>query len=175
MRTGNMSKYRKTSDEWYHRKYGTFYDGKGFNSKERVRRFGEVFTPRWLVEKMLDEVPDVKNVEKTVFEPCCGEGAFITCVLRRKLACARTDAQRVRACQTCYGIDIQYDNVEICRAKLTAIARDHGVDTDTAARIFCRNVIHGDMMFFPMLARFYDWKEGAWTTLEEMADGSEIL
>lgn len=85
-------------DEWYRRKYGTFDGGKGFNSKDRVRKFGEVFTPRWMVEKMLDEVPDVENVEKTVFEPCCGEGAFITCVLRRKLARARTDAERVRAC-----------------------------------------------------------------------------
>lgn len=155
-------------DEWYRRKYGTFDDGRGFNSKERVRRFGEVFTPRWLVEKMLDEVPDVGDVEKTVFEPCCGEGAFITCVLRRKLARARTDAERVRACQTCYGLDIQLDNVETCRARLTEIAVSHGVDLDVAARIFCTNVIHGDMLFFPMIARFYDWKAGTWESLEQM-------
>jgi hypothetical protein len=117
---------------------------------------------------MLDEVPDVRLPDATVFEPACGEGAFLTCVLRRKLACARTDDERVRACQTCYGIDIQYDNVEICRAKLTAIARDHGVELDTAARIFCTNIIHGDMLFFPMIARFYDWKTGTWESLEQM-------
>lgn len=160
-------------DKWYRRKYGAFDGGKGFNSKERVRKFGEVFTPRWLVEKMLDEVPGVGNVEKNVFEPCCGEGAFITCVLRRKLARARTDAERVRACQTCYGLDIQFDNVEICRARLTAIAVSHGVDLDTAARIFCTNIVHGDMLFFPMIARFYDWETGAWESLEQMGVRTE--
>lgn len=37
-----------------------------------------------------------------------------------------------------------------------------------AAFIFARNIVHGDMLFFPMIARFYDWKEKTWTTLEEM-------
>jgi hypothetical protein len=159
---------RVSSDVYYQTKYGWYDHGSAVKSDERKRRFGEVFTPRWIVEKMLDEVPDVGNVEKTVFEPCCGEGAFITCVLRRKLARARTEAERVRACQTCYGLDIQLDNVEICRARMTAIAASHGVELDTAARIFCTNIIHGDMLFFPMIARFYDWKTGTWESLEQM-------
>lgn len=159
------------SNAYYQTKYGWYERGTGVKSDERRRKFAEVLTPRWLVEMMLDQVPDVRLPNVTVFEPACGEGAFLTCVLRRKLACARTDDERVRACQTCYGIDIQYDNVEICRAKLTAIARDNGVDVDTAARVFVRNVVHGDMLFFPMIARFFDWKNGTWTTLEEMAGG----
>ena len=88
--------------------------------------------------------------------------------LRRKLGVARNDAERVRSCQTCYGIDIQYDNVLACREKLTAIAVAAGVDVWTARLIFARNVIHGDMLFFPMIARIYDWKNRTWTTLEEM-------
>ncbi len=162
---------RVSSDVYYQSKYGRFDHGTGVKSDDRKRHFGEVLTPRWVVEMMLDLVPDVRIPDVTVFEPACGEGAFITCVLRRKLSCARTDDERVRACQTCYGIDIQSDNVEICRARLTAIARDNGVDADTAARIFVRNVVHGDMLFFPMLARFYDWENGTWTTLEDMAGG----
>ena len=157
------------SDGWYQDKYG--WDGDGVKSDYRRRHFGEVFTPRWIVEKMLDGIPDVENPNKTVFEPCCGEGAFITCVLRRKLNASKTDAERTRSCQTCYGIDIQYDNVLECRRRLLEIATSYGVDDMQSRFIFARNIIHGDMLFFPMIARLYDWETGTWTTLEKMAGG----
>ena len=158
------------TDAEYQAKYGWFDEDahNGIKSKERVRKFAEVLTPRWLAEKMIDMIPGTSEIESTVFEPCCGEGAFITCVLRRKLALAKTYAQKLRACQTCYGIDIQYDNVVICRDKLVKIAMDSGVKWRDAAFVFTRNIIHGDMLFFPMIARFYDWKAETWTTLEEM-------
>ena len=123
------------TDAEYQMLYG-WYPGEthgSIKSAERVRKFAEVLTPRWLAEKMLDMVSDeergegVAQIDKTVFEPCCGEGAFITCVLRRKLANAKTPADKIRACQTCYGLDIQYDNVLICREKLTEIAVKNGV------------------------------------------------
>lgn len=166
------------TDAEYQAKYGWFEgDFSGVKSKERTKKYGEVFTPRWLAEKMIDlAMPDgdMSELDATVFEPCCGEGAFITCVLRRKLARAKTPAQRLRACQTCYGMDIQFDNVLACREKLAKIAIDAGVDAWDARFVFARNVIHGDMIFFPMIARFYDWKTGEWTTLEKMAqDGPE--
>lgn len=158
------------TDAEYQAKYGWFEgDFTGIKSDARVRAYAEVYTPRWMAEKMCDEIPGASDVDATVFEPACGEGAFLTCVLRRKLATARTDDECVRACQTCYGIDIQYDNVLACREKLTAIAVAAGVDAWTARFIFARNVIHGDMLFFPMIARIYDWKNRTWTTLEEMA------
>lgn len=158
------------TDAEYQAIFGWFDAGfSGVKSKERTRRYGEVFTPRWLAEKMIDEIPGASGVGATVFEPCCGEGAFITCVLRRKLANTRSYAEKIRACQTCYGIDIQLDNVRACRARLTAIATSAGVSADDAAFIFCRNIIHGDMLFFPMLARFFDWANGTWVTLEQMA------
>lgn len=154
------------SDEWYQQKYGWY--GGGVKSESRKRKFGEVLTPRWVVEKMLDQIPDVSNPDKTVFEPCCGEGAFITCALRRKLEASKTHQDRIRSCQTCYGIDIQYDNVLICRKRLAEIAEFFGVEPHSARFVFARNIIHGDMIFFPMIARFYDWQAGTWTTLEEM-------
>lgn len=45
---------------------------------------------------------------------------------------------------------------------------DSGVKWRDAAFVFTRNIIHGDMLFFPMIARFYDWETETWTTLEEM-------
>ena len=158
------------TDKEYQDKF-CWFDGdfSGVKSKERTRKFGEVFTPRWIVEKMLDEIPGCSEIGKTVFEPACGEGAFLCCVLRRKLEAAKTDAESVNACKDCYGVDIQYDNVILCRRKLVAIASAYGVNPDDARFIFARNVIHGDMIWFPMLCRFFDWQRDEWTNLETMA------
>lgn len=156
--------------EWYKAKYGWFEgDFNGIKSKERSRKFAEVLTPRWLAEMMVDACePEVSRVESNFFEPACGEGAFITVVLRRKLERATSQRDKVRACQTCYGVDIQYDNVQITRENLAQIAASFGVDVWEARYIFARNVVHGDMLFFPMIIRFYDWGKDEWTTLERM-------
>lgn len=57
-------------------------------SKERVQKHGEVFTPQWMVEKMLAE-PGIQeklhNLHATFLEPSAGEGAFLTEILRQKL------------------------------------------------------------------------------------------
>lgn len=48
-------------------------------SKLRVQKHGEVFTPKRIVNKMLD-IPEVKdaceNLTATFLEPAAGEGAF---------------------------------------------------------------------------------------------------
>lgn len=165
------------TDSWYKEQYGYFEnEGHGsVKSVERSKKFGEVFTPNWLVYKMLDEIPGSSGIDNTVFEPACGEGAFIKAVLRRKLQNAHTDAEKIRCCQTCYGVDIQYDNVLACRRKLVDIAVDFGVDVWRARFIFARNIVHGDFLFFPMLIRIYDWKDGTWTTIEDMEKSNDCI
>ena len=55
-------------------------------SKERVQKHGEVFTPAWVVNDMLDMLPDeVWEAGKTFLEPACGEGAFLIEVYKRKI------------------------------------------------------------------------------------------
>lgn len=56
-------------------------------SKQRVADHGEVFTPAWLVEDMLDLVKaETERVDSRFLEPACGSGNFLVPVLRRKLA-----------------------------------------------------------------------------------------
>lgn len=54
-------------------------------SKHRVQKHGEVFTPSWMVQKMLD-TPGVKeaceNVSATFLEPAAGDGNFLLAILR---------------------------------------------------------------------------------------------
>lgn len=57
-------------------------------SRMRVRKHGEVFTPAWMVEKMLN-VEGIKEscntIDATFLEPAAGEGNFLMAILERKL------------------------------------------------------------------------------------------
>ena len=56
-------------------------------SKQRVADHGEVFTPAWMVEAMLDLVKaESERIDARFLEPACGDGNFLVQVLRRKLA-----------------------------------------------------------------------------------------
>ena len=56
-------------------------------SKQRVADHGEVFTPAWMVEAMLDLVKnETQRIDSRFLEPACGSGNFLVRVLRRKLA-----------------------------------------------------------------------------------------
>ena len=56
-------------------------------SKQRVADHGEVFTPEWLVEEMLDLVKSkTERIDSRFLEPACGSGNFLVAILRRKLA-----------------------------------------------------------------------------------------
>lgn len=59
-------------------------------SRHRVKIYGEVFTPRYMVNRMLDLVREELEtgrdfVDKTFLEPAAGDGNFLVAILRRKL------------------------------------------------------------------------------------------
>ena len=55
--------------------------------KQRVADHGEVFTPEWMVEAMLDLVKgESERIDSRFLEPACGDGNFLVQILRRKLA-----------------------------------------------------------------------------------------
>ena len=59
-------------------------------SRHRVKTYGEVFTPRHMVDQMLDLVGDDLEtspdfVDRTFLERAAGHGNFLVAILRRKL------------------------------------------------------------------------------------------
>lgn len=97
--------------------------------RERVRKYGEVFTPPEVVSHMCDlleaESPGAFGIEKTFLEPSCGDGAFILEILRRKFAGCRTREDYRAAIGSVYGFEIQADNVEKCIENVTALCREY--------------------------------------------------
>ena len=89
-------------------------------SRERVEKFAEVYTPEWVVKDMCDQIPKSvwDDITASFFEPACGNGAFLTEILSRKLDKCTTVEQGIRALWSIYGIDIQGDNVIESRQRL---------------------------------------------------------
>ena len=131
-------------------------------SKKRVADHGEVFTPLWLVEKMLDLVRgETDRIDSRFLEPACGSGNFLVPVLQRKLAAVEAkfgkfDFDRrhyaLLALMCCYGIELLADNIAECRANMLNVFAeylnlDEADDLYRAAyHVLLLNLVHGDAM-----------------------------
>lgn len=126
------------------------YENGGAKSKERVKRFGEIFTPAWLVKKMCDMLDDENgghafDIEKTFLEPCCGTGNFAVEIIERKLVKCKTPEDVRTAVASYYTIEIQQDNVEECRARVAALVFEKFPNVDVTD-ILDRNIVQGDFL-----------------------------
>ena len=106
-------------------------------SKQRVADHGEVFTPEWLVDAMLDLVKDeTERLDSRFLEPACGSGNFLTKILKRKLTTveikyAKSEFDRqhyaVLSIMCIYGIELLEDNIIECKANLLEIFASVGL------------------------------------------------
>ena len=131
-------------------------------SKKRVADHGEVFTPAWMVEAMLDLVKDeTERIDARFLEPACGSGNFIGRILQRKLAVVelkygRSNFERhhyaLLGLMCIYGIELLADNVAECRANALGIFAEY---TDVgegdelyraASHVLMTNILHGDAL-----------------------------
>lgn len=106
-------------------------------SAKRVKEHGEVFTPQWMVDKMLDveEVREsIENIHATFLEPSAGEGVFLMTILARKLdnvkeryadTLEQYEQYALYALTTLYGVELLRDNLNLCRQNLLAIFTKH--------------------------------------------------
>ncbi len=129
-------------------------------SKERVANHGEVFTPAWMVEAMLDLVKgETERIDSRFLEPACGDGNFLVQVLRRKLAAVelkygKSDFERrhyaLLALMCIYGIELLTDNIADCRVNLLEIFAEYlNLDESdelyrAAFYVLSQNLVHGD-------------------------------
>lgn len=131
-------------------------------SKERVADHGEVFTPPWLVEKMLDLVKgETERIDSRFLEPACGSGNFLVPILQRKLAAVelkygKSEFEKrhyaLLALTSLYGIELLADNIAECRANMLEVFIGYlGIDERdelyrAANHVLSLNLINGDAM-----------------------------
>lgn len=131
-------------------------------SKQRVADHGEVFTPAWMVEAMLDLVKnETGRIDSRFLEPACGSGNFLVQILRRKLTAVelkygKSDFERrhyaLLVLMCIYGIELLPDNIADCRANMLEILADYLSleESDDLYRaafyVLSQNLIHGDAL-----------------------------
>ncbi|MBL8202012.1 MAG: SAM-dependent DNA methyltransferase [Chromatiales bacterium] len=131
-------------------------------SKQRVADHGEVFTPPWMVEAMLDLVKgETERIDARFLEPACGSGNFLVQILRRKLAAVeakygKSGFERTHyallGLMCIYGIELLADNITECRANLVDIFAEY-LNLDAAddlyragSHVLSLNLVHGDAL-----------------------------
>ena len=139
---------------------------KQIKSKKRVADHGEVFTAEREVNAMLDLVKqETERVDSRFLEPACGDGNFLSEILRRKLKEVRRRYRRspfdyeknaVLAISSIYGVDLMMDNVLACRERLFGIwdkeykavcKKETNDQTREAVRfILSRNIVCGNAL-----------------------------
>lgn len=104
-------------------------------SKHRVQKHGEVFTPQWVVDKMV-AIPGIKekteDVLATFLEPSAGEGAFLLAIEDIKLRFVTENYSRdawntyaLWALSSIYGIEFLEDNLAAARQNMLALFLDY--------------------------------------------------
>lgn len=140
-------------------------------SKYRVQKHGEVLTPSWMVNKMLD-TEGIKeactDLTTTFLEPGPGEGAFLTEILRRKLTMVAREYDEtimqyenfsLLALSTLYGVELLEDNTQICSMNLFEVYKDSyeivarkcekrtkSSVLDSAKTIIAKNIVQGNFL-----------------------------
>lgn len=131
-------------------------------SKQRVADHGEVFTPAWMVDAMLDLVKgETERIDSRFLESACGSGNFLVRVLQRKLAAVelmygKSDFEKrhyaLLALMCTYGIELLADNIAECRDKMLEVFAAYlnlevsDAFYQAAFYVLSQNLIHGDAL-----------------------------
>lgn len=131
-------------------------------SKQRVVDHGEVFTPAWMVDAMLDLVKgETERIDSRFLEPACGSGNFLVRIIQRKLTAVelkfgKSDFEKrhyaLLALMCTYGIELLTDNISECRGNMLEVFADYlNIDESddlfqAASYVLSQNLIHGDAL-----------------------------
>ena len=130
-------------------------------SKERITKNGEVFTPRSLVEKMMDKIPEEKwkDPNSVWLEPTFGSGNMLICMLERRIA---SGVEPIQAVKTLYGVELMQDNVDLCKDRIREVLRANKVKIDKKVNdIIDHNFVCSD---------FFKWDFENWRSKEDTVE-----
>lgn len=111
----------------------------------RKKTHGVVYTPRWIVELILDEA-GFDGARGVVIDPACGDGAFLCAAARRIMATSGKsgDALRRELESRIVGADVDAAALGKCRANLSAVASGGGV-ADVRWDLHCSDMLSPEL------------------------------
>ena len=132
------------SYNFYQKKLSKKYMSGVDRSYERVANSSEVFTLEEDVERELDKLDQkyFTDASLTLLDPCCGDGNYLAMMLLRRI---KNGIDFESALSTIYGVDLQNDNIDLCRERLLCGHEElrHIVDRN----IVCADALHYHFRF----------------------------
>ncbi len=115
--------------------------------RTKVKSQGQVYTPKALVDKTLQDLEYVKadafsNPAYTFCDNMCGDGKFLMSILEKKMA---NNIDKKTALETIYGVEIDKDSVEKCKVNLSG--GDPSLRSIVERNIVCENALTYDYSF----------------------------
>ena len=137
-------------------------------SRARIRDHGEVFTPDFIINDMLNLVQhEAERIDSRFLEPACGDGNFLIKILERKLEIVERKYKRNQfdyeinsliAISSIYGIELLDDNVLEARKRLYNLFLEkyrkiyknkiNQLLLDNIKFIIEKNIVQGDALTF---------------------------
>ena len=116
--------------------------------KTRRKETAEDFTPRPLIDEMLNKLPPEvwSDPTKTFLDNSAGNGNFLVAILERKLSLGHPPLQ---ALSTIYGVELMEDNVEEMKERLLILLPSlTPEETKKARKIINHNIVCCDALKF---------------------------
>ncbi len=100
------------------------------------KRFGQVYTPPFIVEKILDDLGYVSSIilQKTILDPACGDGRFLEEVVKRIISYSPIQ-DLVQNLSCVHGWDIDSEAVMLCIKKLNQLIAPHKITVNWNIRV----------------------------------------
>lgn len=131
---------------------------KQIKSKQRVNKYGEVFTAEREVKAMCDLVPEW-TIENKFLEPACGNGNFLVEIAKRKFSLCKNVKDGLKALTSIVGIDIQEDNVVESRNRLYKLFVTTFTEANSISKLFALNIIKNNIICGNSLEIMKQWEE----------------
>ena len=132
------------------------------NRSKRRKQTGEDFTPRALVDMMLDKLPPEEFGKISNFlDPCAGNGNIIIPIIERKLAAGLS---YIEALETTWALELMQDNVDEMKDRIRMLISEKcpEADMDKVNEIINFNIACGDAFKWD----FDKWKSTDYQQLE---------
>jgi type I restriction-modification system DNA methylase subunit len=109
------------------------------NTKTAIKNNGEVFTPTYMVNDILDKLPpEIFRENKTFLDNSCGNGQFLFNILQRKMENGFTHKE---ALLQIFGVELCPKNTRECRLRLAMDTKDPEI-----VKIIVNNIINADAL-----------------------------
>jgi type I restriction-modification system DNA methylase subunit len=100
-------------------------------SYDKQKLFGKIYTPRFIVEKILQEVglDTISILGKSILDPACGDGRFLKVVAENIIRFSPQEHLKENL-EKIYGWDIDEQAVNLCKENLNALIKPLGIEVN---------------------------------------------